>query len=163
MTTAYIGLGSNLQQPLQQLQSALQHIGAMANTQVIETSKFYGSSAVGPGKQPDYVNAAVKIETQLEPLPLLDALQKIEQRHGRVRGPQRWQARTLDLDILLYNHQSIDLPRLQVPHPQMRLRNFVLQPLLDIDPHLNLPDGSSVKSHMEKLSQEGLWQLPDPV
>ena len=159
MNTAYIGLGSNLQQPLQQLMRALDHIKAIPNTRLIQTSQFYGSTAVGPGQQPDYVNAAARISTDLEPLALLDALQAIEQRQDRVRGPERWQARTLDLDILLYNDQTIELPRLQVPHPRLCERNFVLQPLLDIDEELKLPDGSLVKQHMKKLSQEGLWPL----
>ena len=163
MNIAYVGLGSNLQQPLQQLQNALQKINAIDHTQLMDRSSFYGSSAVGPGQQPDYVNAAARLQTELEPLALLDALQQIEQQQGRIRGPQPWLARTLDLDILLYNDQQIQLPRLQVPHPRLEQRHFVLQPLLDMDPQLELPNGKSVQQLLKKMSTEGLWRLAEPT
>ncbi len=163
MNVAYIGLGSNLESPLRQIQTALQMLDQLPNSERIATSHFYGSSAVGPGQQPDYVNAAACLHTELEALQLLDALQSIENQQGRKRGPQQWIPRTLDLDILLYNNDVIESARLQVPHPRMTERNFVLQPLLDINSELTLPNGDAIQSLLENLSEDGLWRLPAPV
>jgi len=134
----YIGLGSNLQNPHDQVRRALQELGQVPRTRVDRYSSLYRSAPLGPQDQPDYVNAVACLVTGLEPLPLLDALQAIEQAHGRVRE-RHWGARTLDLDILLYGDHVLDLPRLQVPHPQMHRRSFVLKPLLEIAPGLEVP------------------------
>lgn len=141
MIDALIALGSNLEQPLTQLQKATGAIAELHESTIVATSGVYRSAAVGPGDQPDYLNAVLQLQTTLAPLALLDGLQAIENRQGRVRE-QRWGARTLDLDILLYGSGTLALPRLTVPHPRMAERDFVLYPLLEIsDPNLMLPGG----------------------
>jgi 2-amino-4-hydroxy-6-hydroxymethyldihydropteridine diphosphokinase len=142
MTAAYIALGSNLQDPLKQLRNAVAAINRVPDSRVERSSSIYRSAPLGPGAQPDYLNAVLLLATALPPLRLLDALQQIEQAQGRVRGV-RWGARTLDLDILLYGDQKIDDPRLTIPHPAMEQRNFVLYPLFEIsDANLVLPGGA---------------------
>mgnify|MGYP000126728604 CR=1 FL=1 len=144
MIRAFVALGSNLQEPLVQLRRATRAIAELPNTAIVATSSVYHSAAVGPGEQPDYLNAVLEVQTALEPLALLDALQAIESRQGRIRE-LRWGARTLDLDILLYGAVSLQLPRLVIPHPRMSERNFVLYPLLEIsNPNLMLPGGAEL-------------------
>lgn len=141
MTRCYIALGSNLQQPLEQLRAAVITIGQLPQSRLVRVSSGYQSTAVGPGDQPDYLNAVLQLDTELPPLELLDVLQAIELQQGRVRE-LHWGARTLDLDILLYGDHLIDEPRLTIPHERMAQRNFVLYPLLEIGgPNLMLPDG----------------------
>ncbi|MAR91485.1 MAG: 2-amino-4-hydroxy-6-hydroxymethyldihydropteridine diphosphokinase [Pseudomonadales bacterium] len=161
MARVYLGLGGNLDAPVHQLRSALEHIRGLPETRLVAVSPFYGSTAVGPGTQPDYVNAACELRTALEPLTLLDQLQAIEQRQGRQRGPEQWAPRTLDLDILLYAGQVIDLPRLTVPHPRLDQRNFVLRPLQDLNPQLCLPDGRRVADLLAQVGDAGLWALAE--
>lgn len=149
MTTAFIALGSNLKTPETQLRDAVDALAALPGCHVEAISSVYQSAAVGPGEQPPYLNAVIKLSTSLMPLELLDALQAIEQQQGRKRT-LRWGARTLDLDILLYGQQVIDHPRLQVPHPRMAERNFVLYPLADVGrEQLMLPSGHVVGSLLE--------------
>lgn len=144
MTRSYIALGSNLEEPLAQLQQATQGIASLPETAITSASSIYRSAPIGPGNQPDYLNAVLEVQTRLAPLDLLDALQTIESLQGRVRE-QRWAARTLDLDILLYGSGSLELPRLVIPHPRMAERDFVLYPLLEIsDPNLMLPGGAEL-------------------
>lgn len=144
MIDVFVALGSNLQQPLAQLQQATAAIAALPASALIRTSSVYRSAAVGPGDQPDYLNAVVQLQTTLAPLTLLDALQAIENRQGRVRE-QRWGARTLDLDILLYGAEALQTPRLAIPHPRMTARDFVLYPLLEISgPNLMLPGAAEL-------------------
>ena len=142
MTAAYIALGSNLQDPATQLRNAVAALNKLPDTRVERTSSIYRSAPAGPVAQAHYLNAVLLLTTTLPPGQLLDALQQIEQEQGRVRSV-RWGPRTLDLDILLYGDQRIDSPRLTVPHPAMRQRNFVLYPLLEISgANLLLPDGT---------------------
>ena len=143
---AYIGLGSNLDDPVGQLLRAIDALRALPESRLTAVSPLYQSRPMGPADQPDYVNAVVMLDTRLEPLELLDALQAIEQQQGRVRTGERWGPRTLDLDLLLYGAEVIDHSRLVVPHPGMKARLFVLQPLADLSPELILPDGSPVAS-----------------
>ena len=143
MTKAYIGLGSNLDNPAEHIVAALREIAQIDDCLLTAVSNTYRSCAVGPGEHPDYVNAAAQIYTSKTPLDLLDALQTIEQRHGRVRDI-RWGPRTLDLDLLLFGELTIDHPRLTVPHPRAYERDFVLRPLADIDATLLFPDGRRV-------------------
>jgi len=141
MIRTYIALGSNLQQPLEQLRSAVRAIGALSHSHLGRTSACYSGPAMGPRGQPDYLNAVLQLDTRLAPLALLTKLQAIEQGQGRVRTA-RWGPRTLDLDLLLYGDRCIDTERLVVPHRGMAERNFVLYPLLEIAPaNLMLPDG----------------------
>lgn len=159
MARAFIGLGSNLQDPAQQLQSALKALTSTEGVTHVTASPFYRSVAVGPGEQPDYVNAVAALQTSLSPLALLEALQTIEQSHGRVRGAQRWTARTLDLDLLLFDDAVIESERLTVPHPQMAVRNFVLRPLWDLAPELTLPDGRPIAALLAMCGEERIAPL----
>lgn len=144
MIQSFIALGSNQQQPALQLQRAVDAIGQLPESQLVQASHLYRSAAVGPGEQPDYLNAVICLNTHLPALALLDALQEIENSQGRVRTV-RWGPRTLDLDILLYGDQQIAQARLEVPHPRMAQRNFVLYPLQEIaSPNLVLPDGTEL-------------------
>ena len=155
----YIGLGSNLAEPEHQLKQALAALAGLPQSRLIATAPLYRSAPMGPQDQPDYLNTVAALDTGLEPLQLLDALQAIEQRQGRVRDGERWGARTLDLDLLLYGDRVIDTPRLQVPHPGLGQRNFVLYPLYDLAPQLRLPDGRSVEQLRRACSDEGIVPL----
>lgn len=146
---AYVGLGSNLENPIQQVSDALIELNEIAQTRLLQQSQLYRSDPVGPPGQPDYINAVALLETALEPLDLLDALQSIENAHQR-RRIQHWGPRTLDLDLLLYADQQIDLERLQVPHPHMTEREFVLYPLAEIAPEIELPNGIPLQQLLTK-------------
>lgn len=128
---AYVGLGSNLDDPVRNLDSARKAIAELPGVEEIAFSPLYGSKPVGPQDQPDYVNAVMRINTRLSAADLLEQLQGIENAHGRVRSI-RWGARTLDLDVLLYGQQIINAPNLVVPHPEIANRAFVLYPLADV-------------------------------
>ena len=152
MTLAYIALGSNLNEPIAQLDAAVQAISELSQTQLVQVSPYYGSKPMGPQDQPDYVNAVLSIETNLSPLALLDELQRIENEQGRIRL-RRWGERTLDLDILLYGNLEMQSERLTLPHYDMQNREFVIVPLFDIAPQLVLPNGSAVRNLREKFAQ----------
>ncbi|TWX68679.1 2-amino-4-hydroxy-6-hydroxymethyldihydropteridine diphosphokinase [Colwellia demingiae] len=157
--TAYIGLGSNLSDPRVQVSNAAKEIGKISASNVIALSALYLSKPMGPQDQDDYINAVIAIETSLSALELLDALQAIENSAGRVRKDNRWGARILDCDILLYGNESIENERLTVPHYGMKLREFVLLPLTEIAPSLHLPDGSSVSILASEISDNGIIKL----
>lgn len=157
MPLVYIGLGSNLQEPLAQLQRALIELAALPKTRLLRASPFYRSDAIGP-EQPDFINAAAELETELTPIDLLDQLQKIEQDHLRTREIH-WGPRTLDLDLLLYGQQPVDLPRLQVPHPFLTQRAFVLLPLLDLDKNLCLPNGKKLQDFLTQCQDQKIELL----
>lgn len=129
----YIGLGSNLSGPVEQLTHALDSLAHVSGITLSQVSPFYTSKPMGPQDQPDYVNAVAEIVTRLSPHRLLDCLQAIEQQQGRLRL-QHWGARTVDLDLLLYGEQQIHDDRLTVPHPGIAERDFVLRPLSDLVP-----------------------------
>jgi 2-amino-4-hydroxy-6-hydroxymethyldihydropteridine diphosphokinase len=131
MTSVYLALGSNLDDPANQLRAAIAELAALPNSQIGVISSAYSSTAVGPGNQADYLNAVLKLTTSLSALELLSATQAIEIKRGRVRG-ERWAARSLDIDILLFGEDIINTTTLQVPHPRMSVRNFVLYPLAEI-------------------------------
>lgn len=161
MTHAFIGLGSNLGEPLQQLVQAVDALKTLPQSRLLAVSPWYGSHAIGPGPQPDYVNGAALLDTELACSELLAVLQAIENRQGRERQ-ERWGARTLDLDILLYGQQTFTRPELTVPHPRLCERAFVLLPLHDLAPDLVLPDGRSLASLLPTLDRSGLWRLDEP-
>ncbi len=162
MIRAYIGLGSNLPghltSPIQQVQLALDEIAQSQDIELIQTSSLYRSDPIGPAGQPDYINAACAIDTNLPAEALLDTLQGIEQSHHRVRE-QHWGPRTLDLDILLYGDQIIDTERLIVPHAFITERGFVLIPLAEISPTLRLPNGKALTELTAKITATGLDKL----
>lgn len=157
--TAYIGLGSNLEDPWAQLGHALEALRRLPRSELLHCSPFYRSVPMGPADQPDYLNAVAALCTKLAPLELLDQLQAIEAAQGRRRGALRWGPRTLDLDLLLYGAKVIESPRLTVPHPGLAERSFVLVPLFDIAPDLLLPDGRRLAALVAACSCEGLVRL----
>jgi 2-amino-4-hydroxy-6-hydroxymethyldihydropteridine diphosphokinase len=139
MTTALLGLGSNVGDSEATLTAAIAEIAALPDVQVIRHSKWYRTSAVGgPANQPDYVNGAAVIETTIAPLSLLAELQRIEQRHGRERS-ERWAPRTLDIDLLLYGNDVSETQLLIMPHPRLTYRRFVLEPAAEIAPRMLHP------------------------
>ena len=161
MERVYIGLGSNLATPIEQLRSALAALAALPQTDLIAQSSFYSSDPLGPAHQPRYVNAVAALDTELSPLALLDALQTIELEQGRTRKAERWGPRTLDLDILLFGERRLDEPRLTVPHYHMHARAFVLYPLAEIAPDLKLPDGRALTELLGACPYAGLERLSE--
>lgn len=161
---AYIGLGSNLSEPIKQVQGAIDEISNIVQSHVINVSSLYMSKPMGPQDQNDYINAVLALETTLSPLELLDALQNIENKAGRVRKDNRWGARILDLDIILFGHEIINNKRLIVPHYGMREREFVLLPLAEITTDLIIPslistDKQSVKFLSQNIAHNSMVKL----
>ena len=136
---AYVGIGSNLQSPAGQVESALELLSSIPETRVVRCSSLYRSAPFGGIEQPDFVNAAAALLTRLSARKLLHELQHIEARRGRQRDEVRWGPRVLDLDLLVYAVETIDEPGLSVPHPGIAERNFVLLPLKEIAPGLVVP------------------------
>ncbi|PCI59594.1 MAG: 2-amino-4-hydroxy-6-hydroxymethyldihydropteridine diphosphokinase [Gammaproteobacteria bacterium] len=161
MITTYIGVGSNLSDPIKQVKLAIDALHKVKNSQVSAISSIYGSKPMGPQDQPDYINAVVELKTSLKPLMLLDALQAIENKAGRVRKENRWGARILDLDILLFGDQIIENKCLTIPHYGMKVREFVLLPLQEVAPHLHLPNGESINDLADKIAHNNLLKLPN--
>ncbi|WAH54026.1 2-amino-4-hydroxy-6-hydroxymethyldihydropteridine diphosphokinase [Pseudescherichia vulneris] len=151
MTRVYIALGSNLASPLTQVNAAIAALGTIPDSRVVAVSSFYRTPPLGPQDQPDYLNAAVALETSLAPEALLDHTQRIELDQGRVRKAERWGPRTLDLDIMLFGSETIATPRLTVPHYDMKNRGFMLWPLFEIAPELHFPDGETLASVLARL------------
>lgn len=158
MFTAHIGLGANLGDPVHTLNAAVQALRQIPDTQLTGLSHFYRSAPVGPAGQPDYVNAVARIETAMTAHALLAALQAIESLHGRTREV-RWGARTLDLDLLLYANDEIWTSSLNVPHIELKNRNFVVIPLLDINRDLTLPDGTRLTNLPAAHDSAGLQRI----
>ena len=158
-TLCYIAIGSNLASPLEQVKAALDAIGEIPQSRVVAVSSFYRTPPLGPQDQPDYLNAAVALETTLEAETLLDHTQRIELQQGRVRKAERWGPRTLDLDIMLFGDQVIQTPRLTVPHYDMKNRGFMLWPLFEIAPALIFPDGVALAAALKECAADkpALW------
>ena len=135
---AYVAIGSNLDSPQRQVHAALEELGRLQSTRLLLVSQFYKTQPMGPQDQPDYVNAVAGLLTQLDARALLHALLAIERRMGRDRH-ERWGPRIIDLDLIWMPGPPIDEPGLQVPHPGVSTRNFVLYPLSDIAPSLEIP------------------------
>ncbi len=158
-TSAFIGLGSNLDDPVHHVTQAIAELGELTGCDLVTASSLYRSAPMGPQDQDDYINAVVQLQTRLEPLALLDALQALEHEHGRVRLGERWGPRTLDLDLLLYGDKCIDHPRLKVPHYGITERNFVLLPLFDIAPDFIFPDGTPLTFWVDRITKAGIEKL----
>ncbi|MFZ4259179.1 2-amino-4-hydroxy-6-hydroxymethyldihydropteridine diphosphokinase [Raoultella terrigena] len=159
MTLAFIALGSNLAAPLEQVNAAVAALAEIPNSRIVAVSSFYRTPPLGPQDQPDYLNAAVALETGLVAEALLDNTQRIELQQGRERKAERWGPRTLDLDIMLFGEQVIDSERLTVPHYDMKNRGFMLWPLFEIAPELHFPDGVALRSVLTQLAADkpALW------
>jgi len=158
MIAAYIGLGSNLDNPVQQVAEAITEIGKLPESTLLVRSSLYRSAPHGPQDQPDFINAVIKIETELAPEVLLDHLQQIEHKHGRLRSVH-WGPRTLDLDLLLYGNMKLNTEKLKVPHPQMACRSFVLEPLLEIETDIEMPGLGSAVQLYRKLQTGPLERI----
>lgn len=156
---AYIGLGSNLTTPEAQIKAARQAINELDNVQEHAFSSLYRSPPMGPQDQPDYVNAVMAVKTGLSAMALLRRLQKIELDQGRVRKDERWGARTLDLDIILYGEQIIELPDLIVPHYGLAERAFVLYPLQEIAPAIQVPGKGEIADLVSLCPLAGLEKI----
>lgn len=156
----YIGLGSNLADPRRQLLRAFDELDLIPDTSLLCRSPLYASAPHGPADQPDFVNAVAKLRTRLGPFALLDQLQAIESAHDRVRE-RHWGPRTLDLDLLLFGEQRIGSARLTVPHPHMLERAFVLFPLNDIAPDLQLPGPGALATYLARVDADSVRRLPD--
>ncbi|MBE2295759.1 MAG: 2-amino-4-hydroxy-6-hydroxymethyldihydropteridine diphosphokinase [Phycisphaerales bacterium] len=156
---AYIGIGSNLEYPETQLRQAFRALAQLPASRCVACSPLYRSEAVGgPPGQPDYLNAAAAVDTTLSPEALLTALQTIETAQGRVRTV-RWGPRTLDLDLLLYDQLVLDGSRLILPHPRLHQRAFVVYPLYDIAPDLEIPGQGLLSELLKKFPQPALVRL----
>lgn len=157
---AYVGLGSNLQQPVHQLRRALEAMTRLPESHMLRVSSFYRTAPIGcPEPQPDYLNAVAELETALSPESLLAELQDIEERQGR-RPAHRNAPRVLDLDLLLFDQRVLHTPLLRLPHPRIAERAFVLAPLLEIAPGLLLPDGQVAADCLARLGHQRIDRLP---
>ena len=156
---SYIGVGSNQADPIGQARLAIAALQRLPDTVFCKSSSLYCSAPMGPQDQPDYINAVVEIDTQLTAIELLNELQKIELAQGRVRKENRWGPRTLDLDIILYGNEVINNTRLTIPHYGMKVREFVLYPLLEIAPELRLPNGQPLSLLTEQCNKNGLARI----
>jgi len=159
---AYIGLGSNLDEPLVQLAKALQAIAAFPSTELLKISPYYQNPPLGPQDQPDFFNAVAQIKTGLTAHGLLNQLQAVEKNQNRQRLVQ-WGPRTLDLDLLLFADLVLSTPKLTLPHPGLQTRNFVVYPLYAIAPDLILPCGKSLESLIQDGSLTPLVAYAKPL
>lgn len=158
MTLCYLGLGSNLNDPAQQLDSAVAALSANPDCELLAISPYYTTAPIGPQDQPDFVNAVVALRTRLAPLALLTLVLQLEQEAGRQRL-RHWGERTLDIDILLYGELQQEDAHLIIPHPRMTQRRFVLQPLYDLAPQLQLADGLPIAQALQKVQDQALVLL----
>ena len=160
MPRAYIGLGANLGDPAAQVRAALARIARLGGTKLTVHSELYRSDPLGGKNQPHYCNAVCEVETTLTAQKLLEQLHAIESALGRVRPPQRWASRLIDLDLLLYGDVRSATASLQLPHPEMHKRNFVMVPLAQVAPELEIPGHGSVVELAATLGWAGLAHWP---
>ncbi len=156
---AYVGAGSNLDDPQRQVELALARLAEMDSTRLVAVSPLYAGPPMGPSDQPDYVNAAAALLTRLAPESLLSALQSLELRLGRSRDGSKWGPRRIDLDLLLHGDTVRQGDALTLPHPGLAERCFVLRPLTDLAPELRLPDGRRVSALLQALDCSQLRKL----
>ncbi|MEC9376370.1 MAG: 2-amino-4-hydroxy-6-hydroxymethyldihydropteridine diphosphokinase [Pseudomonadota bacterium] len=159
---AYIGIGSNLNEPASQVRIAFKALSKLADTRLICVSPLYKNPPMGPQNQPDYVNAVAGLITQLKPIDLLNAMKSIELKQGRIRkSGDRWEARIIDLDLLIYGSLTMEEDELKIPHSGIRDRNFVLFPLLNIAPNLNVVGYGSVAELAKKFTGTSIERLEE--
>jgi 2-amino-4-hydroxy-6-hydroxymethyldihydropteridine diphosphokinase len=157
---AFIGVGSNLGESRARVLAAFDALAGLPRTKLVARSRLYRTRPFGPVPQGDFINAVAKLETQLSARELLAAIRGIEAGAGRIRD-ERWGPRILDLDLLLYGNERIDSPDLTVPHPGIAERGFVLAPLLDVAPELDVPGAGSVEALLQALPADGIAEILD--
>lgn len=160
LTDAYIGLGGNLEGPIDHVSSAILQLTQLPHTSLHSFSNLYSSRPMGPPDQPPYINAVARLKTRLPAHTLLKQLQSLENVHGRVRKGEHWGPRTLDLDILVYGNNKIKNQSLNVPHPGIKYREFVLYPLHEVNKHLMIPGLGVVHRQRGRCYPNGLIRLP---
>lgn len=158
MTRAYVGLGSNLGEPREQVERALRELAGLPRTRLARRSSLYRTEPIGYPGQPPYVNAVAELQTGLGARELLGELQALELRHGRRRSFAD-APRTLDLDLLLYGEEIMDSPELVVPHPRMHQRAFVLEPLLELDPAITIPGIGPAGARLAACAGQGVERI----
>jgi 2-amino-4-hydroxy-6-hydroxymethyldihydropteridine diphosphokinase len=157
----YVGIGSNLEEPAGQVRRAFAALPELAQTRLVVTSSLYGSRPLGPAAQPDFVNAVAGLLTQLEAGAFFSALRALEAGLGREPPRMRWGPRRIDLDLLVFGAQRLDSPELTLPHPGIVQRNFVLYPLFEVAPGLNVPGCGRVAELAASADPTGIWRLDD--
>jgi len=160
MHRAFVALGSNLDDPEARVRAGFDALAALPGTRLLRSSRLFRTPPWGLTDQPWFVNAAAELATSLSPQQLMTALQGIEREAGRSRSGERWGPRRLDLDLLLHGEHAVDDPDLQLPHPRMAERGFVLLPLADIAPDLVLPDGRALVDLLMQVDVAGIEPLP---
>lgn len=156
---AYVGIGSNLENPVAQVKEAVEELKVLPDTILAACSSLYSGKPMGPQDQPDYVNAVVALDTLLSPAELLRQLQRIEELQGRERDGEQWGPRILDLDLLLYGRKTVDADGLKVPHPGMHERDFVIVPLAEIAGNLNIPGHGLLTTLINNVENHSLKKL----
>lgn len=157
---AYVGMGSNIDDPPRQLDRATAALARLEATRLVVVSSYFRNPPFGPVRQPDFVNAVAALLTQLPPVELLAALQRIEREHGRGPSPGlRWGPRVLDLDLLVFGGLRLTQSGLVLPHPGIAQRNFVLLPLAEIAPGLDVPGLGQVSDLLGRVDQAGMERL----
>ena len=156
---AYVALGANLGDPVAQIRRAFEALSQIAGARLLRASSLYRSAPIGVSGQPDFINAVAALDTALSPESLLDALFAIEADFGRRRDSPN-APRTLDLDLLLYDQRTLDMPRLRLPHPRLHLRAFVLAPLLEIAPGCRIPGRGLAAAWLPAVRMQAIERLP---
>jgi len=156
---AWLGLGSNLGEPVAQVRDAITRLASVDGLEVVEVSGLYRTPPWGDEDQADFINAVVRIETLLAPLPLLTLLQTIENEMGRQRTDRRWGPRLIDIDLLLYGSQQFHSENLEIPHPRMHERAFVLLPICELDKTINIPGHGKAEQLLKRLDCSGIFRL----
>ena len=156
---AYIGIGSNLEDPVAQVKDAMEELDMLPDTILAGRSSLYSNKPMGPQDQPDYINAVVGVDTLLSAKDLLRHLLKIEELAGRVRDGEKWGPRVLDLDLLLYGNNQIDTEGLTVPHPGLHERDFVIIPLAEIAGNLNIPGHGLLSTLINQVENHSLKKV----
>ncbi|MEY2853935.1 MAG: hypothetical protein RL030_1067 [Pseudomonadota bacterium] len=157
---AYIGVGSNMGDPATEVRAAIQALGRVDRSTLVSASRLYRTKPFGPVAQGDFINAVAGVLTQLAPQELLAELRALEAKRGRQRA-ERWGPRILDLDLLVFGEQRVDTPELVVPHPGISERGFVLAPLADIAPDLDVPGAGRVATMLRALPDTGIAGVYD--
>lgn len=158
---AFVGLGSNLDRPQDNVRHALDGLADLPATTLHARSRLYGSRPMGPMDQPDYVNAVAWLRTSLEPHALLTELQRLEAAAGRARTGERWGPRTLDLDLLVHGDRVVDDERLRLPHPGLGTRAFVLLPFAEIAPDVHVPGLGRIAACAPAVDESSVWLLAE--